>query len=98
MKLLTKKYDDKLLMRQAERILASDPSVDHSSISVKSHKGVVTISGSARNDFERHHVIEAIRRGYGKFGLQQAQIVDEMVVRRHDAPTSGRETILTGEG
>jgi osmotically-inducible protein OsmY len=82
MKLLTKKYDDKLLMRQAERILASDPNVDHSSISVNSHKGVVTISGSVKNDFEQHHILEAIRRGYGKFGLQQAEIVDEIVVRR----------------
>jgi osmotically-inducible protein OsmY len=49
MKVLSKKYDDKLLVRQAQRILASDPSIDHSDISVNSHKGVVTFSGSVKN-------------------------------------------------
>ena len=81
MKILSKKYDDKLLVRQAERILVSDPKIDHSIISVNSHKGVVTISGSVKNDFEHHHILEAIRRGYEKFGLQYAQIVDATVVR-----------------
>jgi len=81
MKILTKKYDDKLLVRQAERILASDPSIDHSSISVNSQKGVVTVSGNVRNEFEHNHVLEAIRRGYGKFDLQYGQITDRIMVR-----------------
>ncbi|KPK13286.1 MAG: hypothetical protein AMJ56_02605 [Anaerolineae bacterium SG8_19] len=81
MKVLSKKYDDKLLVRQAQRILASDPSIDHSDISVNSHKGVVTFSGSVKNEFEHHHILEAIRRGYEKFGLQYTQIVDAIVVR-----------------
>jgi osmotically-inducible protein OsmY len=81
MKILSKKYDDKLLVRQAERILVSDPKIDHSIISVNSHKGVVTISGSVKNEFEHNHILEAIRRGYEKIGLQYAQIIDATMVR-----------------
>ena len=81
MKLLTKKYDDKMLVLQAERILAGDPSIDHSSISVNSQKGIVTVSGNVRNEFEHNHVLEAIRRGYGKFNLRYEQIADRLAVR-----------------
>jgi osmotically-inducible protein OsmY len=78
---LKKGYDDKSLVRHAERILANDPTIDHSMISVNSRKGVVTISGSVREGFENHHILEVIRRGFDKSGLRYAKIEDATTLR-----------------
>ena len=78
---LTKKYNDKLLVRQAERALSNDPGIDNSVISVDSSNGVVTLIGSARNHDEHLRAIEIVRRAYERLNQEYDHLEDRVVER-----------------
>ena len=78
---LIKKYDDKILVLQAERVLANDPSIDNSTIAVSSRNGVVTLTGNARSQAEHRRVLDAIERAYKRMNLKYDRVADMIVDR-----------------
>lgn len=81
---LIKKFDDKMLVRQAEQALIADPGIDHSTIQVKSKSGIVTLSGSTRNNQEHRRALEVVRRSLEKRNLKFERIVDEISNRQKE--------------
>ena len=78
---LIKKYDDKILVLQAERVLANDPSIDNSTIAVSSRNGVVTLTGNVRSQAEHRRVLDAIERAYKRMNLKYDRVADMIVDR-----------------
>jgi osmotically-inducible protein OsmY len=78
---LTKKYDDKTLVLQAERALSNDPSIDNSTIAVACRNGVVTLTGNVRNRAEHRRAIGAIERAYERMNLKYDHIADMIIER-----------------
>jgi osmotically-inducible protein OsmY len=78
---LIKKYDDKVLVSQAERALANDPSIDNSTIAVSSRNGVVTLTGNVRNQAEHRRTLDLIERTYKRRNLKYDHVADMIVER-----------------
>lgn len=76
---LIKKYDDKVLVLQAERALANDPGIDNSTISVSSRNGVVTLAGNARNQVEHRRVVEVVQRAFSRMNLKYDRVADLII-------------------
>ena len=76
---LIKRYDDKNLARQAERTLASDPSIDNSAITVYSKNGIVTLEGQVRNRSEHQQVLNAVQRAFDRMNLKYDRVADMIV-------------------
>jgi osmotically-inducible protein OsmY len=74
-----KKYDDKVLARQAEKVLISDPIIDHAVIQISSKKGVVTLGGYVRNSREHNRALSMVRRNFEELGLAYERLVDEII-------------------
>lgn len=73
---LLKKYDDKNLARQAERALANDPSIDHSTLMVFSKNGIVTLEGSVRNHSEHQRALDVVQRAFERMNLKYDRLTD----------------------
>lgn len=78
---LIKKYDDKMLVRQAERALTNEPGIDNSTISVFSKNGVVTLEGNVRNQSEHRRAIDVVRRAFERLDMKHDKIVDKLAQR-----------------
>lgn len=75
---LTKKFDDKVLKRQAEIALAGDPTIAGSEIVVSSKGGLVTLTGRVRNSREHQRALDVVRRALDGRKLKYGHIVDDM--------------------
>jgi len=76
---LLKKYDDKLLVQQAERALANDPSIDNSRISVSSKNGIITLEGKSRNQSEHRRAVDIVQRSLKSKNLKYDRIADKII-------------------
>ena len=75
MKLL-RRYKDEDLVRQAEKALFDDPTIDATRLEVTCENGIVTIAGTLRGTQDREHMIDIVRRALGRTGLKYERIVD----------------------
>lgn len=75
------KYPDDQLARQATTAVTNDPLIsDPGSVVVTSKNGVVTISGTVRQQNEKERVEGLVRTAISTMGLKHEQIVNDLRV------------------
>jgi osmotically-inducible protein OsmY len=80
MKLLKRKYNDEVLVLQAERALRGDPTVNAATLDVSSKDGIVIVSGRVNSSLAQRHALETVRGAYHHAGLKYETIVDRIAV------------------
>jgi osmotically-inducible protein OsmY len=73
------KYNDDQLANQSMTAIANDPLIsDSGRMVVTSKNGVVTISGSVRNQQEKERIEGVVRNALTTMGLKHEQIANEL--------------------
>jgi osmotically-inducible protein OsmY len=73
------KYNDDQLVNQSMTAIANDPLIsDSGRMVVNSKNGVVTISGTVRDQHEKERIEGVVRNALTTMGLKHEQIVNEL--------------------
>lgn len=77
---LTRRFNDEQIDHCVLATLARDGLFDMSQLAVTSDNGIVTISGCARNSFEKKRVGTLAHSGLTAAGVRFQAIVDQVVI------------------
>jgi hypothetical protein len=73
------KFDDKQLVAQAMKGIATDPLIsDPTSLVVTSKKGVITLGGIVPKEQEKNRIANVVRTSLTNAGLKHEHIVNEL--------------------